>query len=263
LSKGANDVYFPVLRSGAAAQYPVARMIRHGLIRAEAPGGAVWLSPSGAQPVRRWQIRFHDLTDAEIEALLQFHEACGGWKTFRFADPMANLLRWSEDLTMPVWGRSAGITVTRTGQDADGASEFLIVNTSAGVGYIWQDLDLAPGAICCFSCELWSAGIDQAVLHAAGERKVVAGAGAWKLEHVTGVSPGGPQPVQIEIGAGGSLFVRRLMAELQLAPSSYKPSFEDGGVYASTRFALDGIRVVTTGPDRHSAEILLETVAEN
>jgi len=256
-------VYFPILRSGVAVQYPVARITRHGLIRAETPGGAVWQGLSGARPVRRWHMAFRDLTDQEIEALVQLHEACGSWKTFRFADPAANLVRWSEDLSQPVWGRSAGVTVTSTGLDAEGAGEFLIVNTSAGAGYLWQDLDLAPGAICCFSCEVRSAGMEQAALHAAGERKAISGAGAWQLQYVTGASTGGLQRVQIEVGAGGSLYVRHVQAELQLAPSAYKPSFEDGGVFSKTRFAQEGIRVVTTGPDRHSADIVLETVAEN
>ena len=256
-------MYFPILRSGAATQYPVTRIVRHDVILAETPGGAVWLGSSGAGSLRRWHIAFRDLTDAEVEALVQLHETCGGWRTFRFADPLANLLRWSEDLTNPVWSRSPGVTVTRSGQDADGASEFLIVNTSAAAGYVWQDLDLAPGAVCCFSCALWSEGTVQAALHACEERKEVIGPDTWQPHYVTGVSTGGVQRVQIEVEAGRSLHVRHVQAELQVAPSPYKPSFEDGGVFSKTRFARGGIRIVTTAPDRHAADVMLEAMAEN
>lgn len=253
-------MYFPVLRSGVAAQFPLTRVDDYFVIEAEAPGGAVWRAGSGRSPVRRWRLEYTDVSDEEAKTLAEFYEACGGsWQCFSFADPMANLVAWSEDLTKPVWLRSAGVTVERSGGES-GPAEFLIINQGATRGRIWQELDLAPGSAVCFSCEIQG---QAATLLAGGAMETVAGGGLWRRVFVAGTSSGGLQGVGIELEAGASVRVRSLQAEVQIAPSEYQPTREMGGVFPRTRFSQDGLRITATAPDRNQVRIVLESSMEN
>ncbi len=256
-------MYFPVLRSGVAVQYPVSRMEEFWLAEVETPGGAVWRSATGRRPVRRWLLELEEISDEEATALEALYEACrGGWETFSFADPLGNLLSWSEDVSRPVWEKSPGVAVSRAGGEA-GAAEFLVVNSSGAAGRIWQALDLAPGAAICFSCEIQgSPGQEASILAAGAERRILAD-GAWKAAHVTGVSAGGPQQVGLELPAGAALRIRSLQAETQVAPSDYQPTYETGGIFPKTRFAQDGLRIVSMAPGRNRARITLESVVES
>lgn len=256
-------MYFPVLRSGVAVQYPLSRAEEFWLAEVEAPGGFLWRSPAGRPPLRRWRLVLDEISDEEASALESFYEACrGGWETFSFADPMGNLLAWSEDPSRPAWGRSPGVSVSRAGGDA-GAAEFLVVNSSGAAGLLWQDLDLAPGAAVCFSCEIQGAPGQEAAIVAAGTRRPVVAAGAWKAEHVTGVSPGGLQRVGLEVPGGAALRVRALQAVAQIAPSEYQPTYETGGIFPETRFAQEGLWIVSVAPGRSRAMITLESVVES
>lgn len=254
-------MYFPPLRSGLFAQYPVSRTDEYALAEAEAPGGKLWRSRTNRPPVRRWRLELEDLSDEEAAQLASFYESCrGGWQTFSFPDPMANLFAWSEDLTGPAWKRSPGVSVTRA--NAETPAEFLVVNTSGAPGRLWQDLDLAPGAILCFSCEMQGPLGQETVILAGGAARRILTRDAWQAESVTGSSSGGPQPAGIELAAGAALRVRCFQAEVQVAPSAYQPTFEGGGIYSRTRFAQDGLVVVSTAPGRNRATVVLEGVME-
>lgn len=255
-------MYFPVQASRVQAQYPVRRVTESRFREVETPGGKRWRSASDGPAVRRWVLRFEDLTDGEAAALVTCYEACaGGWRTFVFADPAGNLLRWSEDLEAAVWGKDAGLAVTRSGGAAGRPAEFQVVNGSAAAARIWQELDLPPGLAVCVSCEVRGEG---ATLRApGGAARGVAASGEWTKAFVTGESAGGVQRVELEIPAGATAFVRRMQAETQLAPSEYEGTFETGGIHAKTRFAEDGLQMVVVAPDRHRAEVILESAMEN
>lgn len=255
-------MYFPPLRSGLFAQYPVSRTDEYALAEAEAPGGTLWRSRTNRPPVRRWRLELEDLSDEEAAQLVSFYESCrGGWQTFSFPDPMANLFAWSEDLTASVWKRSPGVSVTRA--NAEAPAEFLVVNASGAPGRLWQDLDLAPGAAVCFSCELQGSPGKEAGILAGGAVRRILMRDAWQAESVTGFSSGGPQSAGIELAAGAALRVRCLQAEVQVAPSAYQPTFEAGGIFSRTRFAQDGLLVVSTAPGRNRVTVVLESAMES
>lgn len=255
-------MYFPVQASRVPAQYPVTRTTESLFREVETPGGKLWRSASDGPALRRWVLRFEDLTDDEAAALVDCYEACaGGWRTLIFADPMGNLLQWSEDLEAAAWGKDAGLTVSRPGGAAERPAEFQIVNGSAAAARIWQELDLAPGLAVCFSCEVRGEAV--ALRAPGGAMRAVAAREDWTKVFITGESAGGPQRVELEIPAGATVHVRRLQAETQLAPSDYQGTFDTGGIHAKTRFAGNGLQVVAVAPDRHRAEVILESVMEN
>lgn len=254
-------MYFPVLQSGAQAQYPAVKALESVHAEVESPGGYVWRSASGEPVIRRWVLRFEDLTDAEAGALRTLYETCGGaWRTFCFADPMSNLLRWSEDAGNAAWGKSAGLTVTTIPGGTGVPAEFEIVNTSGAPGQLWQEVDLAPGAAVCFSCELRSGA---ATLRAGGASLRASAGTEWTQAYVAGESSGGVQRLEVELDAGASVRIRKLQAETQRAPSEYQGTYKRGGVYPKTRFVEGGLRITTVAPGRSAAEVVLESAGED
>lgn len=254
-------MYFPVLLSRAQVQYPVQKALEYRLAEAESPGGNVWRGLPDGPASRRWVLRFEDLTDGEADALASFYELCeGGWRSFSFADPMTNLLRWSEDLGNNAWGKSAGLTITTLSGSGGEPAEFQVMNPNATAGQVWQELDLAPGVAVCFSCEVRGGGL---WLRVGGAELKMAASGDWMRRFITAVSTGGAQRVELELEAGGSAQVRRIQAETQLAPSQYQGTYESGGIHPRARFADGGLRIVSVAPDRNRAGVVLESVGED
>lgn len=254
-------MYFPVLLSRAQVHYPVQKSVVFRIAETESPGGNVWRGLPDGPALRRWVLRFEDLTDGEAEALASFYESCeGGWRSFSFADPMTNLLRWSEDLGNNVWGKSAGLTITGFPGSGGEPAEFQLVNPNATAGQVWQDLDLAPGVAVCFSCEVRGGALK---LRAGGAELMTAAGGEWMRRFLTAVSAGGAQRLELELEAGGAVEVRRIQAETQLAPSHYQGTFESGGIHPRARFAEGGLRIVCVAPDRNRAEVVLESAGED
>lgn len=255
-------MYFPVQASRVQVQYPVMRITESQFREVESPGGRRWRTTVEGPAIRRWILQFEDLTDVEAAALeALFESTAGGWRTFVFVDPVGNLLQWSEDLEAAVWGKDASVTVSRSDGATGQPAEFRIINGGAAAAMIWQELDLPPGLVLCLACEVLGEAI---VLHAPGAaKKAVGGSGDWKRAFVTGESAGGVQRVGIEIPAGATAHIRRLQAEAQLSPSEYQGTFETGGIYAKTRFAESGFQLESVAPDRHRAEVILESVMEN
>lgn len=252
-------MYFPLLLSGVQAQYPVRRATWHHFPEASSPGGALWRGTADAPAVRRWFLRLEDLTDAEVESLVGLFDWCsGGWRTFAFADPTGNLLRWSEDLENAAWGKSSGITVQRSG--AGEPAEFQVVNSGAATGQIWQELDLPPGALICLSCETAGEGV---TLRVPGAHRTAPSSSQWLAGFAAGESTGGLQRVELEFPPGATILVRRVQAEMQIVPSEYQATFEWGGIFPKTRFAGNGLRIVAVAPDRNVVEATLESTMES
>ncbi len=79
---------FPLLKTGAACQYPTARSIRYRTEVLEFVDGTVQTYREYPGPLRRWIIRLDLLDPAEIRRLEQFFlEMQGTFGTFSFVDP--------------------------------------------------------------------------------------------------------------------------------------------------------------------------------
>ncbi len=254
---------FPVLLSGVQVQYPVLEERLSTFPEVESPGGARWRGAAEAPRIRRWVLRLKDLTDGEAAALRGLHESCaGGWRTFLFADPLGNLLRWSEDLENAAWGRSAGISASRLSGSSEAPAEFEIVNSSSWPGSLFQDLQLPAGAVICFSCDAQG---DAMQLRAGGAEAAFGPADGWMQRYVTGVAggSGGATRAELQLAPGARVRLRCVQAEIQLSPSAYQGTYEAGGVHPKTRFAENGLRITAIAPGRHEAEVRLESLVED
>jgi len=253
-------MYFPVLQSKAVAMFPATRLMESTHVEEITPGGYLWRGVPAIPARRKWLLRFDGLTDSEADALQSFYESCmGGWKTFRFADPMANLLPWSEDLTHPTWAKDNWMAVALVGGGSGQPREFQIVNTGAAPGQLWKELDLPSGADLCFSCEV---RMGTARLWIRDIHTTFSSADVWRRAFITAESSGGLQRIAIELEPGASAVVRKAQAETQRAPSEYQGTYERGGIHPNARFVNNGLAIVSIGPNQHSAEVLLESIGE-
>jgi hypothetical protein len=79
---------FPVLKTGAVAQYPSDRWLETGTLVHEFVDGSEQRSALYGSPVRRWQIRLDLLDEAEMFRLEEFFAEQGGEAgEFVFTDP--------------------------------------------------------------------------------------------------------------------------------------------------------------------------------
>lgn len=85
---------FPVLSTGAVAQYPLEYLVQHRTQAVAFLSGASQRYRVQGQPRRRWVIRLDLLSDSELAALITFTEQ-QGTEPFAFSDPVtgANALK--------------------------------------------------------------------------------------------------------------------------------------------------------------------------
>jgi len=78
---------FPVLKTGAVAQYPLERSVRFPVQAVRFLNGSQQIYQLSAGGLRRWAIRLELLDEAEVAALISFSEAQQG-SEFAFTDPV-------------------------------------------------------------------------------------------------------------------------------------------------------------------------------
>src|SRR5579872_845441 len=146
-------LYFPQLWSGATGQYPISKTgVQRTIVSAAPDGHGFKLADSGAAQVQ-WQLQYQSLTDAEIDALEQFFLACEGQlNAFKFADPVGNLLAWSEALAQPVWETTTLLQVTGGIPDPNGGTLASRLTNPTGTDLTLEQAVNAPGwYFYCFS----------------------------------------------------------------------------------------------------------------
>jgi hypothetical protein len=79
---------FPILRTGAVAQYPVERCVEFATQVLWFVGGGEQRFQERAGPLRRWVVRLDLLDETELNALAEFFRTQGGMAgAFVFTDP--------------------------------------------------------------------------------------------------------------------------------------------------------------------------------
>lgn len=82
---------FPLLKSGAIAQYPVQARRSHSTRVLEFVDGGEQRFRNYAEPLRRWVIRLELLTETELKELENFFRTqAGRQQQFSFLDPLTN-----------------------------------------------------------------------------------------------------------------------------------------------------------------------------
>jgi len=258
-------LYFPQLASGAVGQYPISKNLVQRTITNTLPDGSTIKYADPGAPMVQWQLQFQELSDSEIALLQQFYAACEGQlNAFTFADPLGNLLLWSEDLTQPVWQASSLLQFSTGAADPNGGTSATQITNPTSTDLTVQQTIGAPGwytyAFSTFvqsqsgvnvSLVRQASGISDASLYATGsswQRVSLSGQTSTTAETVT---------VGVTISAGQSLTMFGFQLEPQPTASPYKPSYETGGVYSNAHFSGDTLAVTTTAPNRNQCKLTI------
>jgi hypothetical protein len=260
-----SNLYYPQLTTGSLSQLPGRKQImRRTIVNRPVNGSAVKMAdPEVGQS--RWSLRYTGLTDEEIGRLQDLFTACEGrLRNFVWLDPFANLLRWTDDLSKPVWQNSlqcaAGI------EDPDGGTRAWRVTNAAQSGQgIAQSVD-APGWFC-YAFGLWvrSNSTDVVELRLSNADGTVSAmrpvSADWQHVSVSGQIEGAAEEIRcsVEVPGACAVDVYGFQLDAQRDTSGYRKNTSVAGVYTG-RFDQDDFEYVSHGPNNHATEIAVVTV---
>ncbi len=252
--------WFPQIGSGSLVQLPLHRRRRWRAVSNELEGGDRIATPDAAGGVIEWKLSYKDLSDTEAASLNSlFVQSKGGYLPFAFADPIANLLAWSEDLSHPDW-QSGQLTKSGGASDPAGTQRaWLISNGAAGVQALSQTVNLFGSYVACLSVWMRSDSNITATLQRDGLETGVPVGPEWKRAFLSGTGNSGSDTttVSIAIDPGQSLTLWGLQLEAQPYPSQYKQTTGASRIYPETYFGSDEITMTSTGVGLSACEIQL------
>lgn len=254
---------FPQLTTGAAALYPVTRQSAlRTVVNTMGDGSTVIYSdPEAAQTM--WEIQAKGLTAGEwnsIEAL--FDAVAGQWQNFTLLDPAGNLFANSELLSAGSWTNGVLISLTAGIGDPLGSTRATrVVNMGIAAEAVAQTLAV-PGNYR-YTLSMWA--------------KTVGGSSVTLSASTTGADAATTFPLTAnwqrisiavnlalatasvtfgaQLAAGATVDLFGMQVEAQPAPSDYKMTGANGGVYSSARFASDSLTVRVQSTDVYDATI--------
>jgi hypothetical protein len=254
---------FPQLKTGAVAQYPLARRrIAGGLINNLGDGSVVTHADSTPR-LNRWELGFRDLTDAEADSLKNLFQAVEGRRgTFTFVDPAANLLAHSEELDKTCWTKGPMIQVANGIDDPlGGAHAMRLINAGQTEQALSQTLPAPAWFRYCMSVYARSASSSSLTLTRSAtsdvHSRVFMPGSAWSRWVLSGALNTTSESVtfSVVLPPGGSVDVFGIQAEPQPASSAYKRTDSRNGVFPHARFDDDVLRLVSDGPDQHRCDL--------
>lgn len=259
--------FFPQLTTGAVAQFPVSKRRSVRTVLETAPGGEqVKLEDPGVR-TREWMLELAGLSPSEATAVESLFLASEGrLREFSYLDPMANLLAHSENLSQPVWIKSALLQVTGTIADplgttrafrltAAGAGEQILAQDIAGPGNYWYSMSCWLRAVSGTSVVLrrFAGPVTASETHKIGS--------AWRRIEMPGQLASAASPVRFELRlpAGTVADVFGLQVEAQRGASDYKLTGAQAGVYPNAVFAQDELEVSADYDNQFSTTVRIRT----
>lgn len=242
---------YPQLSSGTLAQWPVEKRLVKRQAGVETRGGAWYPLFDGAGSEVEWRLKYGSLTREEAGRLREFHAAMDGRRgRFTFVDPLANLLKWSEDLSQAEW---EGDGAQPGQEDPEGGNAAFLM----GDGDEIRQTVPAPGEYkYCFS--IWATGAEGARvrMQCGSVEKEFGVTQQWRRLHTAGLGEAGTTGIECRlIVTGGPARIYGLQLEAQSAPSEYKRSTGESAVYENSRFGDGVLRVRAVAPGCYAAEV--------
>lgn len=255
---------FPQLTTGTVALYPVTKsQIQRTVLNTLDDGTAVvYVDARGAYTV--WELHANGITLAEANAIDSlFQQTSGRFVAFTFLGPTDNLLAESGDLGSASWASDPSITLTGGLTDPLGGTLATGISNSASIAaQVAQSLNGPGNFNYCFSA--WfrtTSGSSVTCSVTAGSAHVSQTfvlSTQWQRLFVSG-NPGQVSAssviMSLQLAAGATIQVYGPQAEAQLAPSDYKSTGTQSGVYSNARFASDQLTVTALATDVYDAVI--------
>ncbi len=262
-----DNLYFPQLMSGALAQFPIIKTRLARTIKNILPDGSMILSsdPSGEHLV--WELAYTALSTDDTRALQALFGACAGpFHAFTFIDPTDNMLAFSSNLGTAPWQTSSAIQLSPGLLDPDGGTAGVTAtNTGQAQQEISQSLAVPANYQYCFSLYAVSAQPGELVLIRRGttteESTTFAIGPSWNRIVASGQlnDPGTTFAVAISLSPGQQVGLYGIQLEAQAAPSRYRATTHNGGVYANAHWAIDQFTIVAEAPNLFSTSISIES----
>ncbi len=261
------NLFFPQLTTGALAQYPIRKTRLVRTVSNLLPDGSLlqFSDPGGSRML--WDLVYAELSTADLMALRAHFAACSGpVRAFTFIDPTDNMLQWSSDLTAASWQMASLLKITPglPGPCA-GTAGVTVTNIGQTLQQITQTLIVPANYQYCFSAYVSSQQPSNIALTVSGS---VASAvtmyptgSNWARVNWSGRlnDSGTTLTVGIGVPAAQSVSIYGLQLEAQLAPSRYRATAAQGGVYANAHWAVDQIPAIAEAPDLFSTAFTIET----
>lgn len=250
----------PQIGGGSIAQFPVRRRRTWHSIANDLENGERISLPDLPSGRIEWRLSYRDLSDEEAASLRTlFIASKGSFNAFAFADPLANLLAWSEDLTQPDWQAGLLNLVSGAGDPEGTQKAWTISNSSPGTQSLSHAVGIPGEYVACFSAWIRSATAGQVTLQRDAVQAVSTIGPAWKQVFVSGAGIAGASHsvASLALAAGQTLDVWGLQFEAQPYSSQYKPTAEVTGIYPETYFAKDELTMTSTGAGLTDCEITL------
>ena len=259
------SLYFPQLTSGALAQYPVHKRRIGRTVKNILPDGTLIAYPDPSASRYIWQLGYSNLSSPDLAALTSLFNSCQGrLHAFTFIDPTDNMLVNSANLSGSEWLRSSMIQIANS-PDPNGANNaFSITNASDANQDLAQMLVVPASYTYCFSAYVLSAQASTVgfVRQGGTNQKVDALPVGTNWTRV--VSKGrlsdtdNAFTVAVRLAPGQQISIYGLQLEAQLAPSRYKPTLQQGGVYSHAHWGTDQLPVSADAPDSFSTVFSIE-----
>jgi hypothetical protein len=254
--------WFPQIGAGSVAQFPLTRVRRWRNISNQLESGErIVLADRNANEIG-WELNYQDLSDTEVVGFTDLFDASQGQAfTFFFADPLANLLGWSEDLTRPEWQTNLLQTSPGIADPVGSQRAWSIANGAAGALALQQTLGLSGDYMACFSVWVRSAGKTTVVLQRDSQQTVMPVGTAWKRVSLNGRGTSGAteSTFGVLLAPGQGIQVFGPQVEVQPYPSTYKSTTVARGIYQQTSFAADELNIVSTSVGLSSCQITLRS----
>ncbi len=256
------------MSSGALVQYPIRKTNGIRTIKNILADGSMLVAadPGAGQLV--WTLSYIALQPTDMNALQAHFEACAGpLRAFTFLDPTDNLLTYSADLTQPPWITPATVNIQSGMPDPiGGTGAFYVANAGSATQQIFQTLPAAPVNFqYCFSVYASSATGGMCRLERssanAQETTICRIGPQWSRISSSGLlnDNGVGLSVGISLPAGQSVSLFGPQLEPQFAPSRFRPTYSNGGVYLNAHWAASELIFTADAPSLFSTSFSIET----
>jgi hypothetical protein len=256
---------FPASESGFIAQFPIRYECTRLGPRNHFADGSQLISSVESRRRSRWTLRYSHLSNTERDRFEEFlHFAEGKGQSFRFFDPLGNLLAHSEDLEAAVWSRTGALDVAPF-TDPDLGAAFVVTNTSLDWRALNQTISFGHAFRACGSVAVkWaspvpfrlsisdSSGTTAKTFSVAAPQRVYLSRLASSLETATTFS--------LELPPNSQVILARPQFEIGAQPAAYSPTASQSGVYEAAYLRQDRYRWVSPAPDSHQITLSVEGI---
>lgn len=261
------EIFYPQLKTGAVAQYPIRKVAATRTVVNVLAGGNILAYPDDAANKIAWNWEYAGLTYEELSVLQNFFEVCGGpLRPFTFLDPTGNLLSASSNFFADAWQLSSATTILGNSDGpVAGMAAVTVVNNGQVIGELKQSLAIPGNYDYCCSIYISSATAQPVTLFRRSmhsEETVSIDAGQdWKRiwtagnleDQSTGLSIG------LKLSPGQQLSISAAQLEAQPSLSPYRNSLQIGGdIYRNAHWTLEELTVKYIGPNTFSLSASIE-----